>query len=86
MLATTMTSTAMTWGIVFYGLLTHPVQAYRIFSAVNPVWGITACALAGIGLALSVVSLKRRDPAGIIGLVCSLAVLSGTWARFVPVL
>ena len=84
MLATTLTSVAMTWGIVLYGSLTHPIQAGRIFSSVDPGWSIVAFTLAGVGVALSVVSLIRRDPAGIIGVVCNLAVLSGIW-RLVPV-
>jgi hypothetical protein len=85
MLATSLTSAGMTWGIVFYGFITHPVRAYQIFSKLDPTWSLAALALAGFGVALSVVSLLRRDPAGIIGLVCSLGVLSGTWMRFVPI-
>jgi hypothetical protein len=75
----------MTWGIVVYGDLTHPVQASRILSTYNPAWSIVAYTLAVIGLALSVVSLLRRDLTGIVGVLCSLAVLSGGWIRYIPV-
>lgn len=85
MLATVLTSVAMTWGIVVYGDLTHPVQAYRILNAYNPAWSVVAYTLAVIGLALAAVSLVRRDLTGIIGVLCSLAVLSGGWMRYIPV-
>lgn len=83
-LVTSLSSVAMTWGVIACGLLTTPSNSFWFFGRVNPPWGIAAFALSGIGLVLSAVSLIRRDFVGIFGLVCSLAVLSGVWARFVP--
>jgi hypothetical protein len=83
-LVTSLSSVAMTWGVIAYGLLTNPTNSFWFFGRVNPPWGLAAFALSGIGLVLSAVSLIRRDFVGIFGLVCSLAVLSGVWARFVP--
>ena len=83
-LMTSLTSVVMTWGIVLYGLLTEPARSFWFFGTFNPLWGLVAVGLAAAGLALSVVSLIRRDVFGVIGLICSLAVLSGTWTRFVP--
>ena len=75
----------MTWGVVGYGLLTDIRNACWLFDRVNPGWTDAAIALSGTGLVLSVVNLIRRDFIGIFVFFCSLAVLSGVWARFIIV-